>query len=172
MDLDNSASLTTALNLPISLDKFSAPFDLKLHSQFTEPVPLVLIQFAGQLVTAQEIGNSTRINFTTPELPADDYWLTVKLINKDDTELCRFGRDMIIGIESVRVQHYDHEFSIYSEYEPVYPEPWYSEQKTAGTIPSPIIHSNYIGWPGEWRLQISLPVYRWIHNMTSQGWLI
>ena len=154
------------------MDKFSAHIDLKLHSQYTETVPVISVKFADRVVWDGAVDNTMTLGIDTGELAPGNYWLSFVFENKDESEQQRFGKDMMVGVESVRVQRYDHEFAIHSEYEPVYPEPWYTQQKEAGTPPPRVIHSNYIGWPGEWRIQIGLPVYRWIHAMTSQGWLI
>jgi hypothetical protein len=154
------------------MDKFTAHIDLKLRSQYTENIPVVTVKFANKIVWHGHVDKTTTLSIDTDELLAGNYWLSVRLENKDDSEHHRFGKEMMVGVESVRVQHYDYEFAIHSEYEPEYPEPWYTEQTTAGNLPPRVIHSNHIGWPGEWRIQIGLPVYRWIHAITNQGWLI
>ena len=154
------------------MDKFNTHIELALYSQYTETVPIVRVQFANKTVWHDTVDDTKVINIVTPDLPAGNYWLSVRLENKDETEYQRFNKDMMAGIEYVRIQNYDYEFSIYSEYEPIYPEIWYQEQKNLGCEPAKIVHSNYLGWPGEWRLQIGLPVYRWIHVKTNQGWLI
>jgi hypothetical protein len=154
------------------MDKFNAHIDLKLYSQYTETVPIVTVKFANKIVWHGSIDKTTTLSIDTDDLPAGNHWLSVRFENKDDTEQHRFGKEIMIGVESVLVQHYDYEFSVHSEYEPEYPEPWYTQQKLAGTVPLAVIHSNYIGWPGEWRMQIGLPVYSWIHTTTNQGWLI
>jgi len=151
------------------MDKFSAHIDLTLYSQYTETVPVITVKFADKIVWHGGIEKATTLSLDTDQLLPGNYWLSFKFENKDESEQQRFGKDMMVGVESVRIQRYDHEFAIYSEYEPEYPEPWYSQHQNP---PPSIIHSNYIGWPGEWRIQIGLPVYRWIHVMTSQGWLI
>ena len=154
------------------MNKFSARIDLTVRVQYMETVPRVRIAFGSHVMWDDLLPDSGTLTFDTPDMPAGTHTLSIKLLNKDESELQRFGQDMMISIDSVRVQRYDHEFAIYSEYEPEYPEPWYTQQCEAGTEPPRVIHSNYIGWPGEWRLPISLPVYRWIHQRTSQGWLI
>ena len=154
------------------MDKFSAHIELKLYSQYTKTVPIITLKFADKIIWQGEIDKTTTLSFDTEKLLPGNYWLAIVFENKDDSEQLLYGKDMMVGVESLRVQNYDHEFSIYSEYEPKYPEPWYTQQKQAGTTPLPVVHSNYIGWPGEWRIQIGLPVYRWIHVKTSQGWLI
>lgn len=32
--------------------------------------------------------------------------------------------------------------------------------------------TNYIGFVGRWSLQINQPFYQWLHQATSQGWLL
>lgn len=154
------------------MNKFSARIDLELYSQYTQTVPSALIKFSDAMIWQGKVDRAMTLSFNTPGLAQGNHWLTVEFENKDDSEQLKFGKDMMLGIESVRVENYDHDFSIYSEYQPQYPEPWYQEQSALGKTPEKIIHSNYLGWSGVWRLEVGLPIYRWIHTRTNQGWLI
>lgn len=154
------------------MNKFDTKFDLAIKVQYTQTVPVVRIQFDDFALWDGELLQSQLLSFVTPSRPAGSYDLTIQLLNKDQTEWQRFGLDMMIAVERLTIENYDHDFSLYSEYEPEYPEPWYTEQKLQNNTPSKIIHSNYIGWPGIWRLNIELPIFRWIHKRTNQGWLI
>jgi hypothetical protein len=154
------------------MNNYSTHIDLYLYSQFTKTVPLAEVWFDDYNVWQGPVNKATTVSFDTLPRPAGNYWMRVLFKNKDDSGQQHYGKDIMLGIRSVQVQNYDHEFSIYSEYEPEYPTIWYQQQKELNQTPPKVILSNYLGWPGEWRLQIGLPIYRWIHVTTNQGWLI
>lgn len=80
--------------------------------------------------------------------------------------------EMAIIVESVKFQHLADEFRTSSEYRPQYPEHWIQENQDAGQTLAPVIHSNYLGWPGRWWIDFETPVYAWLHRKLNLGWLI
>lgn len=53
-------------------------------------------------------------------------------------------------------------------YTPAYPEPWASEQSDlAPELPA----NNYLGWNGVWRLEFTVPIFTWIHQVEDLGWI-
>lgn len=87
--------------------------------------------------------------------------------NKDYTE-CSVDGDMAVIIDSVRFQNLEHDFKIFSQYFPDYPQDW----KDDGHDSPRAIHSNYLGWNGIWVLDFETPIYRWIHQRLDLGWLV
>lgn len=83
---------------------------------------------------------------------------------EDATQSC----DMAVIVDAVRFQYLDHDFKVYSRYIPDYPEPWASQQEELETE----IHSNYLGWNGEWFLDFQTPIYAWAHKTMGLGWLL
>lgn len=77
-----------------------------------------------------------------------------------------------VKVQSVRFQHIDHDFRIYSRYQPDYPAAWYSEQVALGQTPLPEIYSSCLTWNGIWYLDFQLPIYVWMHRKINLGWLI
>jgi len=80
--------------------------------------------------------------------------------------------DMAVVIDSVRMQNLDHDFSIYSRYQPCYPEIWLQQQTAVGNTCAREIHSNYLGWNGTWFLDFQVPIYSWAHQKMGLGWLL
>jgi hypothetical protein len=80
--------------------------------------------------------------------------------------------DMAVIVEKVTLQSVDHDFKIYSRYEPDYPCVWLQEQIDRGQPPPAQIHSNYMGWNGKWFFDFQTPIYQWIHQRLDLGWLI
>lgn len=54
-------------------------------------------------------------------------------------------------------------------YYPDYPEPWYSQQtqKPLQALSS----QTYLGWNGAYKLEISVPVFEWMHKTLNLGWI-
>jgi hypothetical protein len=91
--------------------------------------------------------------------------LEIKLIDKQDQEAVVIQQVSFFGITDPR-------FAWAGVYEPVYPEPWASEQSAAGVIlQSHLSPHTYLGWPGTWTLTFELPVFSWIHNIQDLGWI-
>ena len=91
--------------------------------------------------------------------------LQVKLLDKRDLEAVVIQQVSFFGITDPR-------FTWAGVYEPVYPEPWATEQSDAGVILQPQLSPHtYLSWPGTWTLIFELPVFSWIHNIQDLGWI-
>lgn len=97
--------------------------------------------------------------------------LSLEFLNKKDAD-CDIvkGLDKAIKIDWVSFFDIsDPRFVWEGVYQPIYPEPWYSQ-----TLPKPqlqIKNINYMGWNGIWYLDFDVPVFSWIHKIQSHGWL-
>jgi hypothetical protein len=97
--------------------------------------------------------------------------LSVELLNKTDADtIPDKGLDKAVIIESVNFFGiHDSRFVWAGEYQPNYPEPWYSEQTIK---PAPLLKSHtYLSWNGKWTLTFEVPVFTWIHQMQNLGWI-
>jgi hypothetical protein len=95
----------------------------------------------------------------------DSSSLVVEHYNKDPA-------DSLTAVEIVNVSFFgiqDPRFAWAGSYIPNYPEPWASEQLTL--LPTVITPQTYLGWNGVWRLDFSVPVFTWIHQVQNLGWL-
>jgi hypothetical protein len=63
----------------------------------------------------------------------------------------------------------DPRFVWLGQYTPVYPEPWHGQQTP--TPPATLNNTDYLGWNGVWRLDFSVPVFTWIHQVQNLGWI-
>ena len=73
----------------------------------------------------------------------------------------------IVGIEFFNIA--DPAFAWAGTYTPQYPEPWYSQQVTKP--PQTLTKHNYLGWNGVYKLEISIPVFEWMHKTLAMGWI-
>ena len=57
-------------------------------------------------------------------------------------------------------------------YRPRYPEPWAAQQKVLGMDLPPLLHNiDHLGWNGTWRLDLTVPIFTWIHQVEGLGWI-
>jgi len=63
----------------------------------------------------------------------------------------------------------DPRFVWLGQYTPDYPELWYNQQisKPAAVL----TNTDYLGWNGTWKLNFSVPVFTWIHQIQNLGWI-
>jgi hypothetical protein len=95
----------------------------------------------------------------------DSCKLQVKLIDKKDLEAVVIQQVSFFGITDPR-------FAWAGVYEPVYPEPWATEQSDAGiTLQPQLCPHTYLSWSGTWTLTFKLPIFSWIHNIQDLGWI-
>jgi hypothetical protein len=75
--------------------------------------------------------------------------------------------DSVTAVEIVKVDFFgitDPRFVWAGVYHPDYPEHY--PDKT-----SPLLGHGYLGWNGVYRLEFSVPVFTWIHQVQNLGWL-
>lgn len=92
----------------------------------------------------------------------------------DFNDAAALAQDPNISIEvrSLKLQNLPDEFNIYSFYRPMYPKHWVEENLALGKRLDPVIHSNCIGWCGQWWIDFETPIYAWIHKRLNLGWLL
>jgi len=95
----------------------------------------------------------------------DQVCLSVEHFNKD-------ANDIETAVEIVDISFYgisDPKFVWEGVYCPAYPEPWFSEQnpQPAATLQG----QTYLGWNGVYKLEFTVPVFTWIHNILNLGWV-
>lgn len=100
--------------------------------------------------------------------------LTVEFLNKKDTDTVpEHNLDKAVIIETISFFDIkDSRFVWAGVYEPVYPEPWATEQRMQGIIPPPkLLSHDYLSWNGKWTLTFQVPVFTWIHKIQDLGWI-
>jgi hypothetical protein len=105
------------------------------------------------------------------QLPLGKHHFAFDFFNKTDAD-CDLaqGLDKFITVSSVKIGGLVlPRFLWITEYEPRYPEPWYSEQESK----PPQIQSaaTVLGFNGTWRLPFESPIFPWIHQLESMGWI-
>jgi hypothetical protein len=114
-------------------------------------------------LTTVDLRKTTTINFEF--VAADSCKLIVELINKQNQEAVIVESVGFFGIT-------DPKFVWAGVYEPEYPEPWASEQRSQGvTLKPQLCPHTYLSWPGKWTLTFEAPVFTWIHKVQNLGWI-
>jgi hypothetical protein len=134
--------------------------------------PPVIAVGLDKLGPKQELGKLQRFSFST--VAKDLCTLMVEFYNKTDNDtVTELGLDKAVVIESVRIFGIeDPRFVWKGNYQPIYPEPWASEQKQQGNALDLVLPGhNYLSWNGSWSLQIDVPVFTWIHRVQNLGWI-
>lgn len=151
---------------------YNVNFQLVMTSQWTKTIPEICVGFADIEIYRGPLISEKCFSWSSSDLPAGKYPITVQFCNKDYDEHRLYGKDMMVSIDRVCLEDINVDFSKYSRYQPSYPKTWYQEQEEIGRRPLPEIHANYLGWNGTWYLDIELPIFRWIHRTLDLGWLI
>jgi len=103
-----------------------------------------------------------------------DCQLVVELLNKTDQDCVPDQNlDKAVVIESVDFFGIsDPRFAWAGVYEPIYPEPWATEQHNQGVaLKQHLCPHTYLSWNGKWTLTFSVPVFTWIHRLQNLGWI-
>jgi hypothetical protein len=116
-------------------------------------------------------GNLTTVDLSKPStitfefVATDTCTLTVELLDRQDQEAVIIEQVDFFGISDPR-------FAWAGVYEPCYPEPWATEQRSQGVVLKPqLCPYTYLGWSGKWTLTFSVPVFTWIHKTQNLGWI-
>jgi len=123
-------------------------------------------------LSEMELTELTTIDF---DFVADqDCQLIVEFLNKTDQDCVPAQNlDKAVVIESVDFFGItDPRFAWAGVYEPVYPEPWATEQHNQGVaLKQHLCPHTYLSWNGKWTLTFSVPVFTWIHRLQNLGWI-
>lgn len=148
--------------------KYLVKLALTLEPVWHQDPPRVRVG-VGTNLTEIDLREPATINFEFASDRSCD--LVVEFLNKQDGDTVPDKNlDKAVIIKSVSFFGIeDPKFVWAGRYEPRYPEPWYSQQRTK---PSKILTShNYLSWNGQWRLTFDVPVFTWIHKIQALGWI-
>jgi hypothetical protein len=95
----------------------------------------------------------------------DQVCLRIEHFDKDDL-------DPSTAVEIVSIEFFgikDPKFAWAGTYFPDYPSIWYNQQtiKPAASLPG----QTYLGWNGVYKLEFTVPVFTWMHNVLDMGWI-
>jgi hypothetical protein len=136
--------------------------ELTLDPIFWKGLPEVRIEFIQETLFLVEVDRLSTFKWT---LPCEDRnRISVFFLNKVDADTVdNLDKAVIIKEISIEGMTYD-SFLHSSKYEPLYSEGYYNYAQEKNITVDPIIHSNYMGFNGEWYLEFTWPVFTWIYK--------
>lgn len=145
--------------------EYSVQLSVVLTPRINVTVPEIKVSVPGQ-IRSMALSQTQTLNF---DFTASEGWLCVDFTNKVYQESTATA-DMAVIVSSVSFFGItDPKFAWAGVYHPCYPEPWHSQQHPKP--PPALPQQTYLGWNGQWRLDFSLPIFSWMHQTLSLGWL-
>lgn len=134
---------------------------LNLVPKFTSLAPEVCVSVPGH----RSCVTLLQSQYFAFEFDAAPGWVEVTFFNKPAAD-----PDMAVIVDQVDFFNItDPKFAWAGVYTPQYPEPWFSQQLTPPPLTIP--QQTYLGWNGVWRLDFSVPVFSWMHQILNLGWI-
>lgn len=133
--------------------------------------PVCVVQFSKDVFFKEEITESKMYSYEE-YLIDGNYDIIIKFLNKKNYDTVD-GKDKAIKIDKIICNNIESKKIVWQGiYQPIYPEPWLSQQKIADKTPAPLLNSQtYLGWNGTWKLTYSVPIFTWIHKVENHGWI-
>lgn len=142
-----------------------------LKPVFHNDPPEIVVSFDSTIIYAGHL--STDLELTIDQqLPPGKYQLDVEFKNKNNTDTTA-SNDKAVIIQQVSFNKiHSKKFAWAGVYQPVYPEPWATEQRLNNIELKPQLTAHtYLGWNGKWTLTFSMPIFTWIHQTENLGWI-
>jgi len=147
-------------------------FRLELWGEYWDLTPVAEILINDQIHYKSEITGTedkpTIIEFERELNEGEEYRLQIKRSNKlkgqSVVEDGKIVRDQLLHIKNIEIDEIDIGGLIYEGvYTPEYPEPWATQQRTAGVdLPTSFKNVTCIGHNGVWHLKFASPFYMWL----------
>lgn len=135
--------------------------------------PEIILTFNDEIFYSGHLYAATTFTIDQ-QLTQGNYRLSLEFINKQDSDTdLEHNYDKAVIIDSIKFNNIRSERFVWQGiYQPKYPEPWASEQRSQGLVLDPQIKSQtYLGWNGKWTLTFSMPIFTWIHKTENLGWI-
>jgi hypothetical protein len=136
---------------------------VKIRPIWFDRLPTISIGINGQRETIK-LSKERWFAYDYTNISSTGY-LEVELIGKTNKDTDVAGnRDTAVVIEEILLNDLSSpKFAWAGVYTPNYPPHVQGEEKL-----SP---HTYLGWNGVWRLDYTLPIYTWIHQIENLGWI-
>jgi hypothetical protein len=140
---------------------------LELIPVFWQDLPSIRIEFNNTVLFEGVLEQVKKFDWL---LDANDFnKLSVFLLNKTDADN-QNGKDKAVIVNSIGIEDFYYEsFMHATQYCPKYSVGYYNYAKNNNIKIEPIIHSNYLGFNGEWFLKFTWPTFTWIYELETNG---
>jgi hypothetical protein len=148
-------------------------FKLELYATYWDKPPIAELSINGESQYRSEIIGTekepTIIEFEKELTEGEKYTLNISRSGKDtkQTILSADGsieKDQLLHIKSIEIDEIDIGALVYEGiYTPQYPEPWHTQQVSAGNTPEKSFKNvTTMGHNGTWTLAFESPFYMWL----------
>ncbi len=145
--------------------------DLCIDPIFWDDLPEIHIKFNQDTLYQGYVAEKFIGHWVLPT--QDQNRLSVIMLNKRDLDSVD-GKDKAVVISKVGLEKLFFPSILYqSRYRPIYSEGYYEYAQKNSIEIQPVIHSNYLGFNGEWYLDFTWPVFSWIYSVETNnlGWV-
>jgi hypothetical protein len=140
---------------------------LTINPVYWDETPEICIKFNGVALDVRQLITERRYNWTLEA--QDKNKLSVFFLNKKDSDTVD-KLDKAVIIKELTIEGLTYKsFLNRSLYRPEYSEGYYTYAKENNIVVEPIIHSNYLGFNGEWYLEFTWPTFEWIYDVETSG---
>ena len=141
--------------------------DLRLEPIFWQDAPEIRIEFNSVVLFNRALTENTQFNWMLDA--SESNRLSIFFTNKVDADT-QNGKDKAVVISSIGIEGFHYEsFMHKTQYCPDYSDGYYNYAKENNITVEPVIHSNYLGFNGEWFLEFTWPTFTWIYNLETNG---
>lgn len=144
---------------------------LSLEPVFWNEKPEVQIKFNHQTLFHGMLDKTTKFDWQLPT--QENNRLGVFFLNKKDSDTVA-NKDKAVIINNINIEGFEFvSFMHRSQYRPIYSTGYYEYAKKHNLSCDEVIHSNYLGFNGEWFLDFTSPVFSWIYEAETKnlGWV-
>lgn len=147
-------------------------FRLELWAEYWDKPPVAEIfinnhsHFKGEIFGSEKDPILIEFDHTLEE--GQKYNLIIRRTNKDSKQTVlengKITKDQLLHIKSIEIDEIDVGGLVFEGiYTPEYPEPWASQQRTAGVnLETSFKNVTCMGHNGEWSLSFESPFYMWL----------
>jgi hypothetical protein len=149
--------------------KYQTDIEIDIVPTYHSTVPEI-VSGIDHTVDRTQLSQPTTLKFNQL-LTAGPHSVIIDFVNKQDADCVpHLGLDKYITIGDIRINSIHlPRFNWLATYEPVFPEPWYSQQNPR---PNPVqTGETHLGWNGRWQLKFDAPLFSWIHQLENMGWV-
>jgi hypothetical protein len=155
----------------MDIKKYRTEIKLYITPVWHKEPPICAVRFSKDVMFNEEITKSKVYSYEE-YLEEGNHDIIIKFLNKKNYDTID-GKDKAIKIDKIVFNNIEGEKFVWQGiYQPIYPEPWLSQQKKLNKTPMPTLTAQtYLGWNGEWKLTYSAPIFTWIHKVKAHGWI-
>jgi hypothetical protein len=126
----------------MDIKKYRTEIKLHITPVWHKEPPICAIQFSKDVFFKEEITESKVYSYEE-YLMDGNYDVTIEFLNKKNSDTVD-GKDKAIKIDKIVFNNIESEKFVWQGiYQPIYPEPWLSQQKKLNKTPMPILTAQF-----------------------------